>query len=126
MVADQLGPRGVDQISTDSFGDEVTESRTRGQLIVHGPVTYVTDAFRTIDSARTDAERALLPIFVKHRRFAGQREYRFVIWAEEEAGGMRGGPQDIVRDVRLACRAAAGAGGIAPRISGGGLQPRAG
>ena len=96
MVVDQLGPRGVDQISTDSFGDEVTESRTRSQLIVHGPVIYVADPLRTINSARTDAERALLPIFTKHRRFAGQREYRFVIWAEEE-------PAECVVDLKISC-----------------------
>ena len=94
MVVDQLGPRGRDEISTDSFGDEVTETRTRGQLIVHGPVTYVADPFRTIDSARTDAERVLLPIFVKHRRFAGQREYRFVVWADEE-------PSECVVDLEI-------------------------
>ena len=38
MVVEQLGPRCGDQISTDSFGDEVVETRTRGQMIVHGPV----------------------------------------------------------------------------------------
>ena len=59
-------------------------------------MTYVVDPFRTIDSARTDAERALLPIFVKHRRFAGQREYRFVIWAEEE-------PAECVVDLKISC-----------------------
>ena len=94
MVVDQLGPRGRNQISTDSFGNEVTETRTRGQLIVHGPVIYVADPFRTIDSARTDSERALLPIFVKHRRFAGQREYRFVVWADEE-------PSECVVDLKM-------------------------
>ena len=84
MVVDQLGPRGGDEISTDSYGDEVVETRSKGQLVVHGPVIYVADPFRTIESARTDAERVLLPIFVKHHRFAGHREYRFAIWADEE------------------------------------------
>ena len=96
MVVEQLGPRGRRQISTDSFGDEVVETRTRGQLIVHGPVVYVGDPFRTIDAARTDAERTLLPIFVKHHRFAGQREYRFVIWADEE-------PSECVVDLKVSC-----------------------
>ena len=84
MVVEQLGPRGRDEISTDSHGDEFVETRTRGQLIVHGPVVYVADPFGVIDSAQTDVERVLLPVFVKHHRFAGQREYRFVIWAEAE------------------------------------------
>ena len=96
MVVEQLGPQGRDQISTDSCGDEVVETQTRGQLIVHGPVIYVGDPFRTIDSAQTDAERVLLPIFVKHHRFAGQREYRFVIWAGEE-------PLESVVDLKVSC-----------------------
>ena len=96
MVVEQLGPLGGDQISTDSYGDEVVETRSRGQLIVHGPVIYVADTFRTIDSARTDAERLILPIFVKHHRFAGQREYRFVIWADKE-------PSEYVVDLKISC-----------------------
>ena len=96
MVVDQLGPRGGDQKSTDSYRDEVVETRTRGQLIVHGPVIYVADPFRALDSARTDEERVLLPIFVKHHRFAGQREYRFVVWADEE-------PSECVVDLNISC-----------------------
>ena len=84
MVVDHLGPRGGDQLSTDTHGHEVIETRTKGQLIVHGPVVYVPDPFHAIHSARTDAERVLLPVFVKHQRFADQREYRFVIFAEDE------------------------------------------
>ena len=96
MAVEQLGPRGKDHTSTDSFGDEVVETRTPGQLIVHGPVLYVADQFRTIESARTDAERLMLPIFVKHHRFAGQREYRFVIWADKE-------PSEHVVDLKISC-----------------------
>ena len=96
MVVEQLGPRGSEQISTDSFGDKVVETRSRGQLIVHGPVIYVADPFSAIDSARTDEERFLAPSFVKHQRFAGQREYRFVIWADEE-------PLESVVDLKVSC-----------------------
>ena len=96
MVVEQLGPRGSEEISTDSFGDEVVETRTKGQLIVHGPVIYVADPFSVIDSARTDEERVLVPIFVKHHRFARQREYRFVIWAAEE-------PSECVVDLKVSC-----------------------
>ena len=96
MVVEQLGPRGRDQISTDSYGDEVIETRSKGQLVVHGPVIYVADPFRTINSTQTDAERGLLPIFVKHHRFAGQREYRFAIWADEE-------PSECMVDLDISC-----------------------
>ena len=37
-----------------------------------------------------------MPIFVKHHRFAGQREYRFVIWAAEE-------PSECVVDLKVSC-----------------------
>ena len=94
MVVEQLGARGQDQIHTDSFGDQSFETRSKGQLIVHGPVIYVADPFRAIDSARTDMERTLLPIFVKHRRFVGHREYRFVIWTEEE-------PPELLVDLKV-------------------------
>ena len=96
MVVEQLGPLGKEQISTDSYGDEVIETRSKGQLIVHGPVIYVADPFRTIHSTQTDAERVLLPIFVKHHRFAGQREYRFAIWADEE-------PSECMVDLDISC-----------------------
>ena len=96
MVVEQLGPRGRDQIHTDSYGDQSVETRSRGQLIVHGPVIYVADPFRVIDSARTDLERTLLPIFLKRPRFAGHREYRFVIWTEEE-------PPERVVDLKISC-----------------------
>lgn len=73
MVVEQLGARGQDQIHTDSFADQSFETRSKGQLIVHGPVIYVADPFRAIDSARTDMERMLLPIFVKRCRVAAGR-----------------------------------------------------
>ena len=115
MVVEQLGPRGKDQIYTDSYGDQSEETRSKGQLIVHGPVIYVPDPFRVIDSARTDMERMLLPIFVKHDRFAGHREYRFVIWTEEE-------PPERVVDLKVSC---AMLGALDNRRSGPARPPRA-
>ena len=38
----------------------------------------------------------LLPIFVKPHRFAGQREYRFAIWADKE-------PSEYVVDLDISC-----------------------
>ena len=96
MAMEQLGARCSDQTLTASFGDQSVETRSRGQLIVHGPVIYVADPFHVIDSARTDMERILLPVFVKHDRFAGHREYRFVILTEKE-------PPERVVDLRVSC-----------------------
>lgn len=96
MVIDHLGPQGADQLHTDTYDDEVIKTLTKGQLIVHGPVVYVPDPFRAIHSAQTDVERFLLPVFVKNRRFAAQREYRFIIWAEDD-------PVEDVVDLDISC-----------------------
>jgi hypothetical protein len=84
MAAEQLGPRGLEVTSTDSFGERVVQTRAKGQLIIHGPVVSVTDPFSVISSASSNVERGLLPVFVKDVKYAAQREYRFVVWADEE------------------------------------------
>ena len=84
IAAEQLGPRGLEFTSTDSFGDGVVYTRAKGQLIIHGPVVYVTDPFSVISSASSNVERVLLPVFVKDVKYAAQREYRFVVWADED------------------------------------------
>ena len=85
MAAEQLGPRGLEITWTDDFGEGVVDNRRgKGQLIIHGPVVYVKDPFSVISSASSNVERGLLPIFVKDRKYAAQREYRFVVWADKE------------------------------------------
>ena len=84
MAAEQLGSRGLEVTSTESFGEGVVHTRAKGQLIIHGPVVYVTDPFSVISSASSNVERGLLPVFVKDVKYAAQREYRFVVWADEE------------------------------------------
>ena len=59
-------------------------------LIVHGPVVYVDDPFyvcTTASAGQNSMTRMMMPIFVKHKDYGDQREYRFVIIdrAEDEA-----------------------------------------
>ena len=81
MIVEQLSPQGSEQISIGSFGEEVVETRSPKQLILHGPVLYVMDPFRVNNSVQTD-KRVFLPIFLQHERFVDQLEYRVVIWTD--------------------------------------------
>ena len=68
-----------------SFEGERTLSTKHGlQMIYHGPVIYVDDAYSLIRSATSKHELMLLPLFAKEKKYQAQREYRFAIWAEEE------------------------------------------
>ena len=50
------------------------------QLVFHGPVIYVDDAFGMVEAATSKHELALLPFFAKDEKYKAQREYRFVIF----------------------------------------------
>ena len=52
-------------------------------MVFHGPVVYVDDVDDWLHSATTDQEYFLRAAFTKNRSHRAQREYRFVIWAEE-------------------------------------------
>ena len=95
MVVDQLGPQGKEDEVTHTFhGREVRKTRHKNQLIVHGPVLYVEDPYAVFvadDDSRPSAEimqsfASLIfhTVFVKGIEHCDQREYRFVIWTEEE------------------------------------------
>ena len=50
--------------------------------VIHGPVVYVDDPYVACTSAmaaQSSMVRTMLPIFVKHKDYSDQREYRFVI-----------------------------------------------
>ena len=68
---------GADRIST----------RHKSQFVFHGPVIYVGDPYGTIANAPSESEAMLRSVFVKRMEYRDQREYRFVIWAEEEPSG---------------------------------------
>ena len=84
MVADQLGPQGTQMTMQARFGDLNTRCKRASQTVFHGPVVYAEDPYEVVTSAQSELEQLLMPMFVKARTHADQREYRFVIWAEEE------------------------------------------
>ena len=85
MVTEQLGPHGKEQsLKTSLDGKEVFHSTHKSQLIVHGPVIYLENPYELISSLSSNWEQVILPIFVKDIKYLDQREYRFVIWTEDE------------------------------------------
>lgn len=85
MVTEQLGPHGREQSLKSSFnGEEEFHSSHKGQLIVHGPVIYSENPYELISNLSSSCEQVIVPIFVKDIKYVNQREYRFVIWTEEE------------------------------------------
>ena len=85
LVVEQLGPLCNDQSVRHSInGRETSHSQHKSQLIIHGPVVYAADPFKLVTNAHSSMGKMCLPIFVKNIRYAAQREYRFLIWSEEE------------------------------------------
>lgn len=85
MVVEQCGAQGKGGNIRSSFGD-LPESHThhRSQIIFHGPVLYSDDPFNAFTEEFSDVIPVLFPVFVKGLRYKGQKEYRFVIWADRE------------------------------------------
>ena len=50
----------------------------------HGPVAYVDEPYAYVASAADPFEVMLRSAFFKHTRFRDQREYRFVVWCNNE------------------------------------------
>ena len=87
MVASQLGPRGAPITYTHPFSKQKTIHPS--QSVFHGPVAYVDDPYAYVASAADPFEAMLRSAFFKHTRFRHQREYRFVVWCENE-------PDDLI------------------------------
>ncbi len=82
MVVSQLGPRGGPVTYTHPLSKQKTIHP--GQSVFHGPVAYVDDPYAYVASAANPFEVMLRSAFFKHTRFRNQREYRFVVWCENE------------------------------------------
>ena len=82
MVASQLGPRGGPMTFTHGFAKQKTIHLS--QSVFHGPVAYVDNPYAYVASAANPFETMLRSAFFKHTRFRNQREYRFVVWCENE------------------------------------------
>ena len=96
MVADQRGPQGSKMTMQVRFGDLSARCGRASQTVFHGPVVYAEDPYEVVTSAQSDLEKILLPMFLKAsgRGHADQREYRFVIWTNEE-------PRDPYVDLKI-------------------------
>lgn len=85
IVADRLGPQCQLAQLTHSFeGLPTLLTEHPAQAIYHGPVIYVDDAYRLVETATSKVEFTLLPLFAKDKEYQAQREYRFVVVAETE------------------------------------------
>ena len=84
MAVEQTGPRGRTVVLRNTVDGEAFSAAHRSQTVYHGPVTYAEDPYRRLERASSDLELLLLLVFLKDAAHRSQREYRFVVWAEQE------------------------------------------
>ena len=84
MVAEQARPRGRIVLLRSTVEGRTFSAVHRSQTVYHGPVAYLDDPCRRLESASSALELALVLVFVKPAAHRAQREYRFVVWAEDE------------------------------------------
>ena len=82
--AEQAGPRGRTVLLRSTVDGEAFSTAHKSQTVYDGPVVYSDDPYRRLERATSDLELLLLPVFLKDAAHRAQREYRFVVWAEEE------------------------------------------
>ena len=86
-----LTARGV---SVDAM--HVAGGGRRPGMVVRYAVSVTARVGAVSDHLREEA----LPVFLKHAAYRVQREYRFVVWAEEGTRGGLGGSPDLARGGR--------------------------
>lgn len=91
MVAQQIGPLGSIATYTHPLTKHQTEHPTVS--VFHGPVAYVDDPHSYVSEAANGFEQMLRAVFFKHTTHVDQREYRFVVWSEQE-------PERVVVDLK--------------------------
>lgn len=84
MVAEQARPRGRIVLLRSTVEGRTFSTAHKSQTVYHGPVAYLDDPYRRLESASSALELALLLVFVKPAAHRAQREYRFAVWAEDE------------------------------------------
>ena len=84
MVAEQIGPRGKEEQFETTFLGLTLVNSGMSQVVMHGPVIYVRNPDEVILNASDDAGSLLRLLFIKGLDYQDQREYRFVVFAEEE------------------------------------------
>ena len=84
MAAEQAGPRGRIVLLRNTVEGRVFSTAHKSQTVYHGPVVYLDNPVRRLESALSELELTLLLVFLKHAAYRAQREYRFLVWAEDE------------------------------------------
>lgn len=79
-VCEHIGATGKPAPMKGAFdGFKTFEVHRTPQIVLHGPVLYVDDPYRCIDSAEVGWTKICSMIFVKSREYAAQMEYRFAM-----------------------------------------------
>lgn len=77
-ICEHVGVNGKPEPITGTFdGFRAVEVERVSQIVLHGPVLYVDDPYRCIEEANTGCPQICSMIFVKSRKYAAQKEYRF-------------------------------------------------
>ncbi len=84
MAAEQAGPRGRIMLLRNTVEGRTFGTAHKSQTVYHGPVAYLDNPYRRLESASSELELALLLVFLKHPAHRALREYRFLAWAEDE------------------------------------------
>ncbi|MCY4024777.1 MAG: hypothetical protein OXH75_00495 [Acidobacteria bacterium] len=83
MVAEQAGPRGRIVLLRNTVEGRTFSTALKSQTVYHGAVVYLDDPYQRLESASSELELALLLVFVKHAAHRVLRQYRFLVWAED-------------------------------------------
>ena len=84
MAAEQARPRGRIVLLRSAVEGRTFSAAHKSQTVYHGPVAYLDDPCRRLENASSELELALLLVFLKDAARRAQREYRFLVWAEDE------------------------------------------
>ena len=84
MVAEQAGPRGRIVVLRSAVEGRSFSAAHKSQTVYHGPVAYLDDPVRRLEGASSELELSLLLVFLKDAARRAEREYRFVVWAEDD------------------------------------------
>ena len=83
-VAEQAGARGRIALLRNAVEGRMFSAAHKSQRVYHGPVAYVDDPYRRLENASSELGLALLLVFLKEAAQCALREYRFLVWADDE------------------------------------------
>ena len=94
MAAEQVRPRCRIVLLRNTVDGQTFCTAHKSQTVYHGPVVYVDDPRRFLQEASSELELSLLLVFTKHAAHRAQREYRFLVWTEDD-------PEEDVVDLEV-------------------------